>query len=321
MDPYKTLGVEPGTSDEEIKKAYKRLALEWHPDRHQGDKVAEEKFKEINVAYQLLKDGKYDSQMAGNSFVDVNDLFGRLDLDQMFQQAFGGNPFFGSRNARSVKRGEMHISLEDAHSGCQKKLKIGSEETCLQCKGTGLILLEDEKCGACGGSGQIRKVMGAVHIATSCAYCHGFGSKPAGVCQVCSGKGRILKSEEMTVFIPAGVLNGQRIRVRPDLEVTVLYLRHPDFSVLDGFSIGSNIAVSLFDAMLGISTDVKTLSGTRKVRINPGTQPNSILRIRGGGIGGKGDHLIEVAVELPKNLNDEQQQILKLLQDSLGKGE
>lgn len=317
VDPYKILGLEPGASKEEISKAYKKLALEWHPDRHQGDKQAEEKFKEINGAYQLLKDGNYDP----NSF---NGNFDGFNIQDIFDQAFGSfgafydhfDSQYGFGKQNQIKyRGEIQVSLEEAHLGCSKKLSIQEETVCTKCKGSGVTVCIDF-CTHCHGSGSIRqKFTGAFVLSSTCGHCKGTGHKIEGVCGVCSGRGKIAKTEEVVAIIPSGVKNGQVIRIRQDLEVVISYAPHAEFK-FKGLDIISKFEVNMFDILLGASVEVKTISGTRTLKINPGTQPNSTLRIKNGGIGGKGDHLIEIKLTIPKNLTENQIEILKQLKET-----
>ena len=321
-DPYQTLGISSEASDEEIKKAYKELAMKWHPDRNQGDKGAENRFKEINEAYQILKDGKYNpflhgpgANPGGNPFIDFDEMFKRHFNDGGTGSAWG----FSSRPHMRVNRTAIHISIEEAHRGVQKKIQINETNVCIKCKGVGFKFTND-KCAGCGGSGQIRRAMGAIHIATSCQHCRGFGHKMDSPCTECGGKGKKIDTQELKITIPAGIMIGQSIRPRPNLEIVIDYAPHPKFRPLNKRTgqIGSEIDVNMFDAMFGNNLDVDTLNGIKKLKINPGTQPGTILRIKNGGIGNRADHLIVVNVQLPTNLTDEQNELLKKLQVSMG---
>jgi molecular chaperone DnaJ len=322
-DPYKTLGINPDASNEEIKKAYKELALKWHPDRHQGNKDAEERFKEISEAYQLLKDGRHNPHTNFNSgaqpFINLDELFNQHFSSRGFNFNDGG--IFGNFRQRHVRinRTTMHISMEDAHRGVQRKIQINEISACTNCKGTGFNFSED-KCDVCGGSGQIRKDMGAIHIASSCTSCKGFGHKMKDKCLICNGTGKITGTQEVDITIPAGTMIGQSIKPRQDLEIIITYNKHPEFKLLDERSgqIGSEINIDLFNAMLGNNININTLEGTKKLKISPNTQPGTILRIKNGGIGGRADHFVMINVQLPTKLTTEQKELVKKLQTSVG---
>jgi len=315
-DPYTTLGVSKDASIEDIKKAYKKLALEWHPDRHQGDKEAEERFKEINEAYNLVKDGKYNPFANGHASIDPFSGIG-----DFFSQIFGFGRSQNHSPPKRVKTTNMTITMEEAHTGCNKKIKYKEVNVCTKCKGIGFELT-NEPCKSCNGSGQIRSAVGAgnIHIARTCHVCKGFGRTMGPACSSCAGTGKIETERVLDVVIPAGILHGQKIRPSSDLEITIFYFPHPQFKLLDRMSgkISSNVSISMFDAILGKNVEIETLDGKKTLKIIPGTQPGSILRIKNGGVGKRTDHLINVEVKLPEKLNEQQIKLLQKLQKTIG---
>jgi len=312
-DPYATLGVSPDASKEEIKKAYKDLALKWHPDRHQGDKKAEERFKEISEAYNLLKDGKY------NPYVQSGPTgFDSFNINEMFNHAFGGFGF-SFRTQQRVKTGNMAISIEEAHGGCKRKIRLSEVHGCADCRNVGRVITQ-EVCDKCGGSGQVRSAMGAIHIARPCDACGGYGRKLGDNCNSCNGQGKKEIHKELEVNVPPGILHGQKVYPQSNLQITILYKPHSYFKLLDENTgqIGSNITIDMFDAIFGNNVEIDTLNGRKSLKINPGTQPGAILRIKRGGVGGRADHLVNINVILPKDLNEKQKELLQKLQKTMG---
>lgn len=300
MNPYNVLGVSEDASTDDIKKAYRELALKYHPDRNQ-DKDAEDKLKEINAAYELLKDGKYNP-MQGNSHINI---------DEMMRQHFESfrHHFGGQRVTR--RRGVLHVTLEEAFSGCEKEIEVSSAVRCGSCQGKGVEL--GDACEACGGSGVIGQTRGVVTIQAPCRQCKGFGRKIKSVCATCQGKGRIINKQKLKVSVPEGAVNGQVLYPLQDLEVTITFLPHKEFFV-DGINIVSKKSISMFDAVLGGSLPVNTLGGEKVLKIPPGTQPETVFAIREYGLkhsGSRGHHLVQVSVEIPKDLTDEQKQLLQ----------
>lgn len=307
-DPYSILGVSSDASKEDIKKAYKKLALEWHPDRHKTNKaIAEEHFKEINEAYNLLKDGKYNAfnPFMRNDFFDINDLF---------NSAF--NPFRKTKEKNTT----MSISMEEAHKGCQKKVHLKEVHICTKCKGTGAEITK-EPCKICNGSGQIKTFIatGNIYIARTCRVCKGYGHALGNVCNSCNGTGKKETSSELIITIPPGILHGQTIyHSKSNLSITIIYSPHKIFKLIDNNTgqIASNVTINMFDAMLGSSVEIDTLNGKKVLKIKAGTQPNSIMCIKNGGIGGRANHLVNVEVLLLKNLTNEQTELLKKLKQT-----
>lgn len=323
-NPYDVLGVSPDVSNEEIKKAYKNLARKWHPDLHKGDPKAEEKFKEINAAYEMVKDGKWQQQqMPGGMHINV---------DELFRQHFGGNGWSGIHNpfnnpTRTIrkKKGQIKVTFEEAFSGCEKKLQIQETEPCESCGGVGHSL-KDQFCKTCNGNGQVRTQRGPVQIVMTCNTCKGLGREIGDPCGACGASGKKIKIREENIKIPPGTRYGSVFQPSPDLEVVILYHDHKYFSLANNLSdIVSEVSISMFDAILGGSVAVNTLSGQKKLKISPGTNPGTILRIKGAGfknqMGQIGDHMVGINVEFPKKLTAEQKHLLIQLKNSLKQGD
>jgi molecular chaperone DnaJ len=320
-DPYETLGVPHGALESEIKKAYKDLALKWHPDVHKdGKDEAEEKFKEISSAYETLKNNNWKQQEPSLDGIHIN-------VDELFNQAFGAGSHgpFGRGRTRSMRTGKIVISLEEAYSGCKKTLDINDFLQCVKCDGNGAIF-KDNACQYCGGTGQNRTQRGAVHIVTTCMNCRGFGKEFEAMCPECAGKGKIKKSQKITLNIPAGTMHGTVFTPEKGLDVFVLYRPHKDYELSGNMlDVGSNIAIDLFRAMLGGSVNVKTLSGEKVVKISPTCQPGTILRIKDAGMknvmGQVGNHYVQVKIKLPEDLTVEQKSLLQKLDTTINGGD
>lgn len=360
-DYYEVLGVDKSASDDEIKKAYRKMAKKYHPDLHPGDAEAEKSFKEVNEAYEVLsnadKKARYDQ--FGHAGVDPNfgagggaygDGFGDFgDLGDLFGSIFGGG--FGSAftgggrgraNPNAPKKGadtsaSVVLDFEEAAKGCNKKIKVTRIENCAECGGSGSEKgFSAETCPSCHGSGQIyvtqRTPFGAMQTTRACDTCRGTGKKIDHPCKVCAGKGRVRRTTEREINIPAGVDDGQYINLRGggdtgvnggpagDLHVNISVRPHPIFE-RDGFDIYCEIPVSFAQAALGAEITVPTLDGKVKFTIHEGTQPNDEFKLRGKGIqklnySGRGDQYVKIVVEIPKNLNNSQKELLKKFEDS-----
>ena len=314
MNPYEILGIAQGASEEEIKKAYKELAKQWHPDKHQGDKAAEEKFKEISGAYELLKKNNWQAPQAVSDF--------GLNFSDLFNQAFGMglDPFRTSTRRIRKRKAQLEITFEEAYNGCEKKLQIHNAEQCAVCSGHGLKL-KNSMCPQCKGNGHIRNHQGFLTISTTCNICRGLGREPEGMCDVCKGQGQKISLQEISVKISPHTRYGSILKPESDLEIIVVYKKHPYFTLLhDGADVGSTLDVDMFDAILGNSFNIKTLAGEKRLKINPSTQPGTILRIKDGGFerqnGQYGDHLIEINVKFPENLTEKQIELINKLKNS-----
>lgn len=356
-DYYEVLGVQKGASADEIKKAYRKLAKENHPDLHPGDKAAEERFKEINEAYEILSDedkrAKYDQY--GHAAFDPNagfgggfDGFGGFgDLGDIFGDLFGGFGFGGStrtRNPNAPRQGEnlrasVNISFEEAAFGCQKEVTVGRVEKCPDCGGNGCAPgTTPEICPDCKGSGQVRTTQrtpfGMTQTMSACPKCRGTGKIIHQPCKTCRGAGSVRKQQKIKVTIPAGIDDEQTISLRGqgnsginggpagDLLVTVIVRPHARFE-RDGTSVLLEQEISYAQAALGAEVEVPTLDGPVKLTIPEGTQPGSVFRLRGKGIpylrgSGRGDQFVTVRLAVPKNLSSSQKELLRQFAASMG---
>ena len=354
-DYYEILGVNKGASDDELKKAYRRLAMKYHPDRNPDDKSAEAQFKEVKEAYEILTDpnkrAAYDQY--GHAGVDPSmghggfgGGAGGFDFGNIFEEIFrgGGGGFGGGgggRGGRSqVYRGadlryDLDISLEEAAKGSQTRIRIPTETNCGTCKGSGAKAGTSAKtCGTCKGSGQVRMQQGFFSVQQSCPHCHGSGKVIEDPCTDCHGRGRKRENKTLEIKIPAGVNEGDRIRLSGEGEAGVnggpsgdLYvqisLRQHELFTRDGDDLHCEIPITMTTAALGGDIDVPTLDGTASLRIPDETQTGKIFRLRGKGITGMrsgvaGNLYVHVVVETPVNLSSEQKELLRQFQESLG---
>ncbi len=315
-NPYDVLGVSQDASDEEIKKVYIELARKWHPDLNKGSKKAEEKSKEINASYELIKSGKWQQQQQQCGGININ------NVEEMFRQHFNDvrDPF---RRVVRRKQGQIQISFEEAYSGCQKNLKIQEVENCKDCSGIGFHL-KSETCKKCNGTGQIVSRQGPVQIVMPCNSCRGFGRPIGNPCDKCKGSGKKVKIKDVVVNVPPNTIYGTKIHPSSDLEVVITYLNHSEFSLTSNlYDVISKSSISMFDAILGTDIIVNTLSGKKKVKIPSGTQHDTVLRVKEAGFrkDRQGDHLIAIKIEFPKAITEEQKQLLIQLKDSFQQGD
>jgi molecular chaperone DnaJ len=359
-DFYEALGVAKNASDDEIKKAYRKLAMKFHPDRNQGDKAkeAEEKFKEIKEAYEILSDASkraaydrfghagVDPNMAGGArgpggegFGGFADAFGDIFGD-IFGGAMGGAAGRGGRSAAfrgADLRYNMEITLEQAAKGFATDIRVPSWDSCETCHGSGAKPGTSPKtCGTCGGSGAVRMTQGFFSIQQTCPTCHGSGKVIAEPCTSCHGEGRIKKNKVLEVNIPSGIDEGQRIRLggkgEPgmnggppgDLYVEIRIKPHEVFQ-RDGDDLHCEVPVSLVTAALGGDVEVATLGEKVSITVPEGTQSGKTFRLRGKGIKGvrssvPGDLYCHVNVETPVRLNDRQKKLLREFEASLKEG-
>lgn len=345
-DYYEVLGVAKGADDKEIKKAYKRLAMKYHPDRTQGDKAMEEKFKEVQEAYEVLSDEQkkaaYDQY--GHAGVDPNrggfggggadfgDIFG-----DVFGDIFGGGRRGGQSRAQrgSDLRYNLEMSLEDAVRGKSVDIKVPTWVSCDSCEGSGAKKgTQAKSCPTCHGAGQVTMRQGFFAVQQTCPTCNGRGKIIPDPCTKCHGEGRVEKTKTLAVKIPAGVDTGDRIRLSGegeagmhgapsgDLYVQVHVKDHPIF-VRDGNNLSCEVPISFSIAALGGEIDVPTLDGRVKLKIPAETQTDKMFRLRGKGVqsvrgGGVGDLVCKVVVETPVNLSDKQKDLLRQLDESWG---
>ena len=348
-DYYEILGVQKNASDADIKKAFRRLAMKYHPDRNPDDKSAEEKFKEAKEAYDVLSNkqqrANYDqfghagiNQSAGfgGAGFNVEDIFG--DLGNIFGDIFSG----GRRSTRSSYgkqpgadlRYNLSISLEEAARGVTKKIQINTYALCEECQGRGTKKDSSLKtCPDCGGTGYVRLQQGFFSVQQTCPSCYGQGKIIGDPCTACNGQGRRQKTKTLSVKIPVGVDSGDQIRLggegeaglrggpAGDLYVVVFVTEHSIFQ-RKGNDLYCEVPISFTTAVLGGELDVPTLEGKVKLKIPPETQTGKLFRLRGKGIKSvhnnfKGDTLCRVMIETPVRLNKQQKALLEELEKSL----
>lgn len=340
-DYYEILGVSRNASEEEIKKAYRKLALKYHPDRNPGDKGSEEKFKEISEAYHVLADSQkraqYD-QFGHAAFGDGGPFAGGFDFTAGFEDIFSDifGEFFGTGTGRRrsrTQRGEdlrynLTISFEEAVFGVEKKIKVPRQGTCDVCGGSGSKPgMAPRTCPTCRGRGQISFQQGFFSVSRTCNHCRGQGMVIADPCSACGGAGRVRKLHTISVKIPAGVDNGSQLKLRGegeggavggppgDLYVVIQVEPHPLF-VRDGLDIICEVPISFVQAALGAEIDVPTLEGKVKMKIASGTQSGKVFRLKGKGVKDvhgyhRGDELVRLFVEVPTHLTARQKELLK----------
>ena len=360
-DFYEILGVAKTASDEEIKKAYRKMAMKYHPDRNQGDasNVAEEKFKEVKEAYEMLSDAAkraaYDQH--GHAGVDPNmrgggpgtegfggfaEAFGDIFGD-MFNQGGAGGARGGRAGAgRQVYRGSdlsyaMEVTLEEAAAGKSAEIRIPAWDTCDTCHGSGAKPGTSPKaCGTCSGSGTVQMRQGFFSVQQTCPHCRGTGKIIPEPCTSCHGQGKLKKQKTLEVKIPAGIDDGMRIRSTGngepgtnggppgDLYIEIRLKKHEIFE-RDGDDLHCQVPVSFITASLGGEIDVPTLAGIAAIDIPEGTQAGKQFRLRGKGIKGvrssyPGDLYCHIVVETPVKLTEHQRKLLRELDESLQKG-
>ena len=358
-DYYEVLGVSKSADATEIKKAYRKLALKYHPDKNPGDKEAEEKFKEAAEAYDVLsneeKKRRYDQfGHAGVGGAGQGGFGGGMSMDDIFSQfgdifgSFGGfsgfGGFGGGRSARRVNRGtnlrvKVKMNLQEIATGIEKKIKVKKYVACQHCNGTGA---KDGKsystCSTCKGSGQVTRVqntiLGAMQTTSTCPTCEGEGKIITEKCTFCNGEGVLMSEEVISINIPAGVGEGMQLSlsgkgnaarrggVNGDLIVLIEEEEHPEL-VRDGNDLLYNVFIGYPEAVLGETVEIPTIEGKVKVKIEAGTQPGKILRLRGKGLPdvngyGKGDLLAKVNVWIPKNLSKDEKKLVEKMKEAEG---
>jgi molecular chaperone DnaJ len=335
-DYYDVLGVHKDADERALKKAYRKLAHETHPDKNPGDKVAEEKFKEAGEAYAVLSDP--DKRAHYDRFGHQEGGFpggfggGQVNIQDIFGDIFG-DLFGGGRGRRGAARGSdlryhMEITFEEAAFGAAKDVTIPRLEECATCAGSGAKAGSKPKvCNTCGGAGEIRVTQGFFAIAKTCPTCGGAGRVVEKPCEDCSGRGQRELERTLAVKVPAGVNEGTRLRFvgegeagrgggpRGDLYVVLAIKPHPLFA-RDEENVLCEVPVSFPQAALGCTLEVPTLDGKVQMKIPAGTQPGAVFRLKGKGIpllrgSGRGDQLVKVRVEVPAKLNDEQKSHLE----------
>lgn len=341
-DFYEVLGVERGAGLDDIKKAYRKLALQHHPDKNPGNAQAEEKFKEAAEAYGVLSDeekrARYDrfghSGLGGSGGFDPNQF---ADFGDILGDLFGFGDFFGGGRRRTTRpargndlRYDLEIDFMEAAFGKEVTLDIPREISCETCHGSGAKPgTQPATCTGCAGRGQIRYSQGFFAVARTCPQCGGNGKVIKDSCTTCSGAGRVRQEKKISVKIPGGVDDGSRLRVggegeagfnggpAGDLYVFLSVRDHPTFTRRE-YDIHSEHAVSVTQATLGADMHIDTIDGAESLKIPAGTQPNQVFRLRGKGVhfldgSGRGDHYVHVGVRIPTALGEEQRQLLERL--------
>jgi molecular chaperone DnaJ len=342
-DYYEVLGVAHAATDQEIKSAYRKLALQFHPDRNPNNPDAEEKFKEASEAYAVLADGDkraaYDRYgHAGLGGAGVSQGFDANDLSDIFGDFFGLGDIFGggTRKRSRTQRGadlreDINLEFEEAVFGTETKVTVRRHESCEECRGSGAAPGKAPvTCRSCTGRGQVRYQQGFFSIARTCPTCQGTGSVITDPCAKCKGEGRVLRQRTVDAKVPAGVEDGTRIRFSGygegglhggppgDLYVVLHVKEHPFFE-REGNDLHCVIPISYAQAALGAEISVPTLEGEQVLKVPDGTQSGTTLRIRGKGVPvlsghGKGDLFVEVRVQTPSKLNKRQRELLQELE-------
>ncbi|MBS2097065.1 molecular chaperone DnaJ [Carboxylicivirga linearis] len=359
-DYYEILEVSKSASADEIKKAYRKKAIKYHPDKNQGDKAAEEKFKEAAEAYEVLsspeKRQRYDQfghagvgGAAGGGFggggMSMDDIFSHFG--DIFGGGFGGFSGFGgfggsSRGGRRVNKGsnlrvKVKLNLEEIANGAEKKIKVKKYVQCKSCGGNGAADSSSySNCSTCHGTGQVTRIsntiLGQMQTSSTCPTCGGDGKNITNKCAPCAGEGIVRDEEVISLNIPAGVEEGMQLSVsgkgnaarrggvNGDLLVLIEEEKHPEL-VRDGNNLIYSLNISIPDAILGTPVEIPTVEGKVKVKIEPGTQPGKILRLRGKGLPevnsyGRGDLLVQIQVFIPKNISKDDRKAIEKLQTS-----
>jgi molecular chaperone DnaJ len=352
IDFYEVLSVSRDASDQELKTAYRKLAMQYHPDRNPDDPSAEEKFKECSEAYQVLSDPEkraaYDryghaafngggAGAGGNPFggaQDLGDIFGDL-FGEMFNMGGGG----GGRKASRVQRGrdlryDLTLEFEEAVFGKEKEITIRRMETCVDCKGSGASKGKAPvTCTQCGGRGQQRFQQGFFSVARTCSVCGGTGTLIVDPCQTCRGETRVQTEHSILVKVPAGVEQDTRIRYQGEGEAgkfagpagdlyVVLNVKAHKFFERDGDDLHCVMPISFPQAALGTELEIQTLEGEATIKVPEGTQSGKEFKLRGKGVPhlnshGKGDLIIEIRVQTPGKLNKQQKELLRQLSETM----
>jgi molecular chaperone DnaJ len=345
-DYYEVLGVGKNASADEIKRAYRRMAMKYHPDKNPDDKEAEAKFKECAEAYEVLSDQtkrqRYDqfgheglrgSGMHDFSRMNVEDIFSMFGFDDFFSGIFGAGRGRRSSRRTGPTRGydletAVELTLDDIAKGTEKTIEFARQDICGDCGGNGCAKGSSPgRCPACGGTGQVARGGGFFQMVSTCGQCGGSGQIITHPCKQCMGTGRIPRKRTVSVKIPPGVHEGQGIRVanegepgngggpRGDLYCYVKVKPH-EFLQRDGNDLIAVVPISFTQAALGATIDVPSIDGTKQLRVPPGTQYGGIFRIKGQGLPDvrthrTGDQLVQITIETPTRLSVEQQELLR----------
>ena len=352
-DYYEVLGVARTATEIEIKSAYRKLALKYHPDRNPGDKSAEERFKECAEAYAVLADGEkrslYDrfghqgvSAAAGAGgfdptiFADFGDILGGLGDIFGFGDLFGGARRRGGPQRGADLRYDLEISFEESARGAETSIQIPRQENCETCNGSGAAAgSSPSTCPQCRGQGQVRFQQGFFTVARTCPQCRGSGKIISKPCQTCRGAGRVTRDRKITVKIPAGIATGQQLRLTGEGEAgtaggppghlyVVVHVQEHEFFRRDGLNLFCEVPVNFTTLALGGEIQVPTLDGTENVKVPEATQTGTTLRLRGKGMPevngrGRGDLFATVQGQIPRKLTRDQRQLLEQLARALPK--
>jgi len=349
-DYYEVLGVDRTASEDDIKKAYRKLAIKYHPDKNPGDKTAEEKFKELGEAYEALSDAQRRSayDQYGHAAFDPRMRAGRAggfhDPFDIFREVFGGSGNIfddlfggGQRDSTGPQRGadlryDMEISFEEAALGCEKEVPVTKLDPCDACGGSGAESGSATRvCSACGGRGQVVMSRGIFSIAQTCSRCEGAGRVLEKPCRSCHGAGRRERTTKIRIRVPAGVDTGARLRSSGNGEAgvrggpsgdlyVVLHVKAHEIFQREGDDLICEVPVRFIDAALGGEIEVPTLTGKAQIKIPPGSQNGTVFRLKGKGVRnlqgyGNGDLHVRVVVEVPTHLNSAQKAKLQEFAD------
>ncbi len=336
-DYYEVLGVERSADGDMLKKSFRKLAMQYHPDRNPGDKAAEDKFKEASEAYEVLSDSEKRARYdrfghqgvegfgGGAGFsgqVNINDIFGEI-----FGDIFGGSGGRSRRNRGADLRYNLELTFEEAAFGTEVSVKIPRLKRCETCEGTGSKTKQRRTCPTCAGAGELRFTQGFFAVARTCNQCGGAGQVVSDPCKTCKGSGRVEAQGELTVKIPGGVDTGTRVRLAGegelgeqggspgDLYVVVQVKDHSIFHREDN-EVFCEVPITFAQATLGAAIQVPTLDGMHELKIPEGTQSGKVFRLKGKGIpnvhgGPRGDQHVRVEVETPQNLTAQQRELLE----------
>ena len=355
-DYYEVLGVSKSASEAELKKAYRKKAIQFHPDKNPDNKEAEEKFKEAAEAYEVLsnpeKRQRYDQfGHAGMGGAAGGGFGGGMNMEDIFSHfgdIFGGGSFFGGgfggggRSSRRVNRGsnlrvKVKLTLKEIAEGVEKKIKVKKYVECNSCNGSGAKDGSSfSTCSTCNGSGQVTRIqntiLGQMQTSSTCPSCNGEGKMITNKCTSCAGEGIVRDEEVISINIPAGVAEGMQLSVsgkgnaarrggiNGDLLILIQEEEHPEL-VRDENDLLYNLFISIPDSILGTAVEIPTIENKVKVKIDGGTQPGKILRLRGKGLPdvngyGRGDLLVKINVWVPNNVSKEEKKVLEKLQTS-----
>lgn len=347
-DYYEILGVERGAGAADLKRAYRKMAMQYHPDRNPGNAEAEERFKEAAEAFEVLSDPDkrrlYDqyghegpSRAGFSGFQGTDEVFSRFgDLfgDLFGNLGFGGGRRGGPQQGADIKL-QLNISFAEAVKGTEREVTIPRREGCGDCEGSGAAPgSKPDACLQCGGTGQVIHRQGFFVVQTTCPRCRGEGKVIKDPCRTCSGTGVVQKESTLTVNIPAGVDNGQTLRIsgrgQPGVKggpagnlYVIIGVESDERFIRDEFDVHSKITIGITQAILGCTVTAPSLDGDVEIEIEPGTQPEDVILRRGKGIpviGGRGhgDHHVHVEVTVPEKLSAEQEELVRELAESLG---